>query len=339
MSQSTTIEWTDRTWNPTRGCSRISPGCVNCYAEKIAARFSDGPLYSQSSDLDDPPEQTAPAQPFHLYADRKKSGSKWTGKVGLMEDKLREPLSWRKPCRCFVNSMSDLFHEDQPDEAIDQVFAVMALCPHITFQVLTKRADRMREWFTRETSPYFMPCTRVEAIARQTVQASRNLTSSDVQTEWPLPNVWLGVSVENQQYADERIPHLLAAPAAKRFVSYEPALGPLDFGSASARAPFWNLGPGGSWFEKKGRLGNAMSALDWIIVGGESGPGARPFDIAWARRTVQQCKAAGVAVFVKQLGARVIQDGERRIKRDKKGGDMHEWPHDLRVREFPGGPA
>lgn len=307
----TSIEWTDRTWNPTRGCSRISPGCVNCYAETIAARFS------------------GPGGPFHLYADRSKVGSKWTGKVGLIEEKLLEPLSWRKPCRVFVNSMSDLFHENLPDESIDRVFAVMALTPHITYQVLTKRAGRMREYLTKQL---VMTDRETEVLAQaehtgKIVWDSRgserhnyfgcghvgDVSNRRVPPRWPLPNVWLGVSVEDQQRADERVEDLRNAPAAVRFISQEPQLESITYKS--------------------------LKGLHWIIIGGESGPGARPFDIAWARQTVQQCKAAGVPVFVKQLGrfpnGSGFPEGFDYRKRDRKGGDMAEWPHDLRVREFP----
>jgi len=213
----TTIEWTNKVWNPVRGCSRVSEGCRNCYAEKIAARFSD------------------PGQPFHLFADRAKSGSKWTGKVGLVESALELPLHWRKTARIFVNSMSDLFHEALPDEAIDRVFAVMALCPQHSFQCLSKRPERMRDYMMN-AGP------RVAALLYKDLET--HLT-------WPPQNCWLGVSVEDQATADARIPLLLRTPAAKRFISYEPALGPL------------NLGDGCSLY-------NEDCILDWVIVGGES---------------------------------------------------------------------
>jgi len=291
MSQSTNIEWTDATWNPTRGCSRVSEGCRNCYAERIAARFSQG--FGDSHK-----EQGT----FAGYAIQTESGPRWTGKVELIESKLLEPLHWKKPRRVFVNSMSDLFHENLPVEAIDRIFAVMALTPNITYQVLTKRAGRMRE---------YLQLTQSCAVPKG--------SWADL---LPLPNVWLGVSVENQPTADERIPELLRTPAALRFVSYEPALADVDFTR---------------WLACDGHLARTFGNefLDWGIIGGESGPGARPFDLNWARNTIRQFKAAGVPLFVKQVGSHVIQDGERRIKADKKGGDMHEWPHDIRVREFP----
>jgi protein gp37 len=208
MSTPTTnIEWTDRTWNPLRGCSRISPGCVNCYAEVIAARFS------------------GPGQPFEGFADRKKAGSKWTGKVELVPAALDEPLGWRKPARVFVNSMSDLFHEALPIEAIARVFAVMYLAPQHTFQVLTKRADRMRHVLTH---PKFYEMVLAAAgPLRRADPALLSIAISDP-TKFPHSNVWLGVSVENQAAAEERIPLLLDTPAAIRFLSCEPLLGRLN---------------------------------------------------------------------------------------------------------------
>jgi protein gp37 len=307
MGQKTSIEWTDRTWNPVRGCSRVSEGCRHCYAERQAARFS------------------GPGRPFDGFVRIQTGiGPQWTGKVELVEEHLADPLHWRKPQRIFVNSMSDLFHENLSYQAIDQVFAVMALCPQHTFQVLTKRPQRMLDYLNEATC--FMPLS--------------------------FGNVWLGVSVEDQETADERIPLLLQTPAAVRFVSYEPALGPVDLYQylGGARNPI------GSAY---GGIG-----LDWVIVGGESGPGARPFDVASARQTISQCKAADVPCFVKQMGSEVwdrndsIGDGTPRewpdntdfdgdstdsyqgapmriLLKDRKGGDWNEWPSDLRVRQFP----
>ena len=295
MSQ-TPIEWTDYVWNPTRGCSRVSEGCRNCYAERIAARFSQG--------FGDSHKEQGP---FAGYAIRTDSGPRWTGKVELIESKLLEPLHWKKPRRVFVNSMSDLFHENLPDESIDRVFAVMETTRHITYQVLTKRAQRMRE--------YLSNWRRAGSLLKE-------------QGRRPLDNVWIGVSVENQATADERIPELLRTPAAIRFVSYEPALEQVNF------TPF--LDP------VSFSIGLGMRrGIGWGIIGGESGPGARPFDIEWARNTIRQFKAAGVPLFVKQLGARPVwnfpnvSNSEVAQLKDSKGGDWAEWPADLRVREFP----
>lgn len=293
----TNIEWTDKTWNPTRGCSRVSEGCTRCYAERHAARFA-GP-----GELVNGIWKNAP---FTGFVRKVNGHPAWTGKVELIDHMLDAPLRWRKPARVFVNSMSDLFHEALPFDDIDQVFTVMALCPKHTFQILTKRPARMLE--------YFNSCIH-------------NRGKGPNRAHYYLgQNVHLGVSVEDQKTADERIPLLLQTPAAKFFVSYEPALGPVDFRWAKwqPHKPYPHVND----------HYDGLRMLDQIIVGGESGPGARPFDIQLARNTIAQCKAAGVKVFVKQLGAHVIQDGERRRKKDRKGGDMSEWPHDLRVREL-----
>ncbi len=215
MSAKTNIEWTDRTWNPVRGFTRVSEGCRNCYAERTAARFSTHA--DQSGDED--------AGVFAGFAKQTPSGPRWTGRVELIPSKLAEPLSWRKPCRVFVNSMSDLFHEALPFEHIAAVFGVMAACPHITFQVLTKRPKRMRDFFVWLTIDLLTD--EGEALAGRMGWCHAG------QDDWrlPLTNVWLGVSVEDQETADHRIPILLDCPASIRFVSYEPALERVDFTS------------------------------------------------------------------------------------------------------------
>ena len=233
-------------------------GCLNCYAARMAARNL--------------PEMKSPTT-GQSFARILESGPRWTGDLELIASALPWPLRWRKPLRIFVNSMSDLFHEALPNEAIDRVFGVMAACPQHTFQVLTKRPERMLAYVANRP---------------------------------PLRNLWLGTSVENQATADARISLLSQTPAAIRFVSYEPALEAVNFTGM-------------------------LAAINWIIVGGESGPGARPFDLAWARSVVAQCHAAGAWTFVKQLGAKPI--GLKLM--DRKGGDWSEWPVDLRVREFP----
>jgi protein gp37 len=264
----------------------------------------------------------------------KSDGAHWTGKVELIPEKLEEPLHWRKPCRVFVNSMSDLFHEALPDEVISRVFAVMALCPQHIFQVLTKRPARMLDYIGLDPLQPGFPTLDwiVNAIE------ARGLSTAGRGLRWPLANVWLGVSVEDQVTADERIPLLLRTPAAVRFVSYEPALAKASFesgrgyltGQAHENAPY-----------------NGQK-LDWVIVGGESGAHARPFDLQWARDVRDQCKAARVACFIKQLGTKPPVHSNRNPQctrvvcrylpvklKDRKGGDMEEWPEDLRIREFP----
>jgi protein gp37 len=320
----TSIEWTDKTWNPVRGCSIVSPGCVNCYAMKQAHRFS------------------GPGGAYEGLTKQTKAGPQWTGKVVWDESKLLEPLSWRKPCRVFVNSMSDLFHESVPDAFIDKVFAVMALAPRHAFQVLTKRVLRMRDYVLTLTGSV----ERMDDVGCDALGLAESMESDELDVlagqfgdEWPLSNVWLGVSCEDQQRADERIPLLLQTPAAVRFVSAEPLLGPIDFTKC------------GPIFEKLDRLDKHEEAVDagvyerrqplnWVIVGGESGPGARPMDLAWARSIFQQSQAANVACFVKQLGARPWHQHDNGTRfalklRSRKGGDPAEWPEDLRVRECP----
>jgi protein gp37 len=362
MSTTTTeIAWCDRTWNPTKGCSRVSPGCQKCYAEGIALRFSREGL------------------PFHGFVKRDARGkAQWTGKVEPVPDALGEPLSWQKPARVFVNSMSDLFHEELSNENIAAVFGVMAAARQHTFQILTKRAERMREWFAwleREAHE----CNAGKGMsqaARCLVEAQRasgglpklaREVDRICATPWPLPNVWLGVSVEDQKRADERIPYLRQTPAAIRFLSCEPLLEPIDISRhlwpvhdrwpATYRSSEEARAAGATVTRHRQALVSADARfIDWIIVGGESGGRARPCDPAWLRALVTQGQEAGAAVFVKQLGSLPVEGldvtgnfrtdpktGNRQIEmtgrlvplRHKKGGDMHEWPEDLRVQDFP----
>jgi len=235
MSDATTIEWTDATWNPVRGCSRVSQGCVHCYAEGVARRFS------------------GPGQPYEGLIN--KHGS-WNGNIKFVDHVLEQPLRWRRPRRIFVNSMSDLFHENCTDEQIDRIFRVMDSTDgsRHTFQVLTKRPERMRDYMLRYADKMM----------------------------GPPPNVWLGVSVENQAAYDERVPLLLETPAYVRFLSVEPLLGPVSIKVTD------NL---------------ERPQLHWVIVGGESGPGARPMHPTWVRGLRHQCRTAGIAFFFKQWGA------------------------------------
>lgn len=339
----TSIQWTNKSWSPLRArvlddaaavaerkgytslvqiagkmaghvgqhCEHLSDGCLHCYSETDQHRClpNNGtglPFDRRSRDLIEP------------FVDKKI---------------LMQPLHWKKPQRIFVENQSDLFGEWNTDEMIDQVLAIGALCPEHTLQILTKRAKRMLEYFG------IWP-ERQERIDNEMNRCMRDIPKGRsfprVSGGWPLPNVWLGVSVEDQKTADERIPLLLQTPAAVRFVSYEPALGPVDF---SAWLPQFKSGFSASL--------NEAPWIDWVIVGGESGPGARPFDIAWARQTIAQCKAAGVKCFVKQLGANPIMDRDDPLApgvfippyeflfKDRKGGKMEEWPEHVRVREFP----
>ena len=294
------IEWTDETWNPIAGCSKVSPGCANCYAEKMAGRLE--------------------AMGQAKYTGLTGSHRVWTGKIAFDEKALLAPLKRKgKPLydaqtgervgfgrglRYFVNSMSDLFHENVTDEQIDRVFAVMALCPQHTFQVLTKRPERMKQYLSDDNPRYTI--RRIFDAAEKIDQEKGYVFDCDIYH--PLMNVWLGVSVENQKTADERIPLLLQTPAAVRFISAEPLLGAVDLlkteylkaiakpgWQGEKRYPFEGMLPD----EDRTKL---LHLLDWVIVGGESGPGARPMHPDWARSLRDQCEAAGVAFFFKQWG-------------------------------------
>lgn len=315
MSQQTSIEWTDHVWNFLRGCTKVSGGCKNCYAEKIAGRFSGDGL------------------PYNGLATMQNGRARWTGEIAFDESALLAPLKRRKPTRYFVNSMSDLFHEKVKDEWLDKAFAVMALCPQHTFQILTKQADRMQKYCSGKDA-YFSSRFR---IADQLIKlGGADLVDWDCGTiDLPLPNVWLGVSVENQKAADERIPLLLETPAAVRWLSCEPLLERININHYL----YTRYLHGGTHHETE--------RIDWVIVGGESGIKSRPCHINWIRAVVAQCKLAKVSVFVKQLGAHVWMqnpnsnfDSEIRVYlKNKKGGDIAEFPEDLQIRECPAKPA
>jgi protein gp37 len=255
----TSIEWATDVWNPVTGCNKVSQGCKNCYAETIANRFWATQY---------PPNEDG-------------SPRKFTD-VRLHPERLEDPLKWKKPRRVFVNSMSDLFHESVPVKFIDLVFGYMAAAHQHTFMILTKRPMRMLDYVSGVAYDKQLDRTKTN----QRWQLSD--TWRDIPTV--LPNVWLGVSVEDQKTADERIPILLETPAAVRFVSYEPALGPVDLNKKELFCETWSRG------------GYTIGTyLDWIIMGGESGPGARPMHPDWARSVRDQCQAAGVPFFFKQM--------------------------------------
>lgn len=318
MSALSKIQWTDRTWNPVTGCTKVSPGCKNCYAEANADRFWATQYGLGVYDVPGVGEITRSRR----FTD-----------VRCHQERLAEPLRWRKPARVFVNSMSDLFHEDVPFEFIKRVWDVCANLPQHTFQILTKRPSR----------------------ARTFAQWMAGLDDISI-ADWPR-NVHLGVSVENQATADERIPILLQTPATVRFLSVEPILERVCFRWAK-----WD-----DWSDGKGERRKLVDAydglrmLDWVIVGGESGPHARPCNVEWIRDVVEQCRRASVPVFVKQLGAFPIMSADiwRALSPtpllnaarhydvptdadyvplklgNRKGDEPSEWPEDLRVREFP----
>lgn len=308
MSTNTEIQWTDATWNPVRGCSRVSPGCDNCYAMKQAHRFA------------------GPGKPYDGLTvlrpkNAKRPGVDWSGRVRLVPKALSEPAGWKTPQNIFVNSMSDLFHEGLKDTARDEVFHWMGVCDDLgrghTFQILTKRPLSAARYFKTGSAYKAWNGPRMGPNA------------------WPARNVHLGVSVEDRA-AKVRIDELRDIPAILRFLSIEPLLE--DLGEIDLRG------------------------IGWVIVGGESGPGARPCALEWIERIVEQCRAANVPVFVKQLGARVVSEQRAYLRPDlslgtdeeakaelgvgsrwlwqaglahKKGGDMSEWPEALQVREFP----
>jgi protein gp37 len=320
MGRETGISWTDSTWNPIRGCSRVSEGCRNCYAESRAHRFSGpGLAYEGLVQLD---------------AEGKSTG-KWNGQIKFVEEHLLDPLKWKPifltcevcgvrrhqclcekfnhwPRRIFVNSMSDLFHENVADEMRDKIFAVMALCPQHTFQVLTKRPERMLAYLTAHRNG--MTCkqniamavmTISDMLATQAKSHTARIKLDHMDRCFPkgggvFPNVHLGVSVENQKTADERVHQLRWTPAAVRFLSCEPLLGDIELD---------------------------LEGIDWVIVGGESGHGARPMHPDWARSLRDQCKAAGVPFFFKQWGAwGPLENGETTLS----GYDMDLTVHTFR---------
>lgn len=275
MTEGTPIEWTHRpgtrgeTWNPVVGCDIVSPGCTNCYAMKMAGRI----------------ERMGGAAHYAGTTRRVNGKDVWSGKVHAAPDHiLTLPIRWKKPRTVFVNSMSDLFHEDLPDETIDRIYAVMSQCPQHTFIVLTKRAERMRDYLNKRRLEWRLSATVIDLPLLP--------PSPGPWPHLPLRNVWLGVSVEDQLRADERIPHLLATPAAIRWISAEPLLGPVDLKGWCRAA--WD-----------GDIRNRRPAarVEWVVAGGESGSGARPMHPDWARSLRDQCAEARVPFFFKQWGA------------------------------------
>jgi len=266
----TKIAWADLTWNPVTGCSPASEGCDHCYARAMARRFNK----FKTPDSDDgyvPEPGEKEINPDYF-------------KVVLHPEKLDEPIHRRKPARIFVCSMSDLFHPDVPDDFIFRVLLRIAYSPQHTFLILTKRAERMRNIFTSLGMEKILKCDNKTAYLY-------------------LPNVWLGVTAENQPRADERIPVLLKIPAAKRFVSFEPMLGP-----ARIKEHLMEFQACDNFLRGKKRGDIIIPKLDWVIVGGESGPGARECREEWIKEVYDQCEAAKVAFFFKQFGSNFIPE-------------------------------
>lgn len=253
------IIWTDQGWNPVTGCVKVSEGCKNCYAEReVETRWSKNPR--------------------SVFF-----GRKFTD-VQCHADQLTKPLHWKAPRKIFVCPRGDLFHESVPDEFIDQVFVVMALAPQHTFQVLTKRPERMLAYMARLSRSMEL----LDDAAR-TFGYTSFVFQGKYLVSWPLPNIWLGVTVENQAAANERIPLLLQTPAAVRWVSVEPMLGPVDLIKAMG-------------MREPGSMYNGWAELHWVVAGGESGPNARPMHPDWVRALRDQCAAACVQFLFKQWG-------------------------------------
>ncbi len=298
MGSTTKISWCDATFNPWVGCTKVSAGCANCYAER---------------DMD---IRRGFAKWGRGKPRRRTSQANW-----------RQPIKWDQEAaaagvrrRVFCASLADVFDEELNDDwRVDLFHDIITETPHLDWLLLTKRPGVAWRFMSGIALAY-------------------------PERAWPLPNVWLGVSVENQATADERIPILLQIPAAVRWVSYEPAIGPVDFEC------FPSTGCPTEWLDKR-------PGIDWIVVGGESGPKARSFDVAWAHSTIAQCRTAGVSCFVKQLGSKPMAiEGSDAAKRwepngrdgigfmddcagvhlhDSKGADPAEWPEDLRLAEWP----
>jgi len=308
VADHTKIEWTDATWNVITGCSVVSPGCTNCYAMKLAG-----------TRLRNIPSRVG------LTRDSK-AGPVWNGTIRFNKEWLDQPLRWRRPRMIFVCAHGDLFAEGVTDAMLDKVFAVMALASQHKFQVLTKRPERMRAYL----NGYRSIDNGTEASAASFIaHAAHDPLLFDV-TDWPLPNVWLGVSVEDQKRADERIPVLLDTPAAVRWISAEPLLGPVDLTSVDT---------GSGWVDSlqsyirypmasAGHFRNEpidWPHLDWIVAGGESGHGARPMHPDWARCIRDQCAAAGVPFLFKQHGGWAP-------RRPAEHGDLVSYPKSVIVR-------
>lgn len=300
VSDNSKIEWTQKTWNPILGCDRISPGCDRCYAITQANIRAANP-------------NPKIAKAFEGLTARTDAGLDWTGRVNLLPERLSQPLRWRKPATVFVNSLADLFHKDVPDDYIAQVFAVMAATLRHTYQLLTKRHGRMRSLLTSDGF--------LDAVGRHWMYDDR-IPDESVWPGWPLPNVHLGVSAEDDHWARIRTDALVDTPAAVRFLSCEPLLGPIDLSRwmPPGRAR-WQCGGcraffGGDWQQfcpgcgREGywcgsHTGNGRpndQPLSWVIVGGESGSGARPMHPDWARSLRDQCQSSGVPYFFKQWG-------------------------------------
>lgn len=305
------IEWTDHTFNPWIGCTKVSPGCKNCYAETLNKRWRNGANWGNGA----PRARTSVSnwkQPLKWNIDARRQFDSWKtfrDSLGTSDDKLvangHEPFC--RP-RVFCASLADWLDDEVPIEWLADLLKLIHDTPNLDWLLLTKRPQN---WFNRITGVLLKqnPASNMAAWVAEW---------RDDRVGHPPLNVWIGTSVEDQARADERIPELLKIPARVRFLSAEPMLEAMDLLPQLARA--------------------GETRIDWCIVGGESGSGARPFRVEWAKDIIQQCRASNVAPFLKQLGSNIVgsemDKWVTRIK-DKKGGNMDEWPAELRVRNFP----
>ena len=329
----TKIGWTEEVWNPTRGCSLKSPGCVNCYAMRQARRMD------------------VPGGHYEGLTVLGPKGPLWSGRVELAPPTvLAQPLSWRKPRVVFVNSMSDLFHEGLDYADVAGILGIMVKAQPSVFQVLTKRADRMldfQRWLVATAESWHDLDDEFDIVdalgevmrhnANRLLEGYAEIDVLHMEGYWPLPNVWWGISTENQATLDERLPYLEKIHGVVRFLSCEPLLEGLSFWPKHTVEQMAAGHKNGSFYPTR------LHHVDWVIVGGESGYGARRFHIEWLRGIVNQCSEVGVPVYAKQLGLRPYhrlrpgEDHMRRLKlKDRKGEDVSEWPAKVpRCRDFP----
>lgn len=290
MSDHANGKYWDSPWNWGRGCTHISPGCANCWAETFGGRYCK------------------PGDPWHGFVEIGQTGkARWTGKLEVVEDMLTAPLRMRKPTLFFTDCF-DPFHEFFRDEQIHRALAVVALCPHHSFLWLTKRADRMRRELTSACSTAWIGCL-ARYMTPEWITLPKQGLFPTIPANWPLPNLYLGVSVEDQATADERIEHLRNIPAKHRWISQEPQLEDITYRS--------------------------LDGIEQVVVGGESGLNARPFHLEWAWNANERCRMNGASFYFKQAGSNPWYCGSP-INLSGKGHKMSEWPKHFRVREWFG---
>lgn len=354
MSSPTPVQWATMSWGITLGCDKKSDGCKLCYAIKTAWRLGHNP--------------NPKVGPLYEGLVKKTNGGNlnWTGVVRCVPERLEDPLHWKKPQIVFVTSQSDLFHEDVPFEFVDKALAVMAMTARHKYKVLTKRSERMLEYFTRDVKWDEVIANAAlelfgDEASRFAANSVNNCLDEDLNVGWPLRNLHSGVSIEDPNSANERLPLLMLTPAAVRWVSYEPALKPVNFLKLPA---LYHPTPGHVGYEVYPFDGvfaipdmeRKVSRIDQVVIGGESGAGARTCQISTIRNTIAQGRMCGVPIFVKQMGrtVEITEQDAAYIKEtdahprlfhkdgiwtwnphDLHGGDIEEWPEDLRVREVP----